>query len=587
MREMYCSQVSTALVGKSVRICGWVHHHRDHGGVIFIDLWDHTGIVQVVINPEHSVFAEAEQLRKESVIGIVGSVRKRPDGTINAELATGEIEVVVEQLEIYNISEPLPFTRDDIHKISEEVRYRYRYLDLRADKMQHNLRLRSALNQYLRNFLSDQRFIEVETPILTKATPEGARDYIVPSRVQPGKCFALPQSPQTFKQLLMVAGMDRYFQIARCFRDEDLRSDRQPEFTQLDLEMAFVDEKQVMDLAQDMICGLFDSLIDVKLPSFPIYSYDELIQTTGSDRPDLRNPLRFVEIKDQVADGPFKVFSDAAKSKGSRVVAMLVPGAASLTRSQIDEYTKFVGRYGAKGLAYIKVNDISKGIDGLQSPIIKFLGDETTMAIMDKVNANSGDMVFFGAGSDRVVNDSMSNLREKLGRDLSLLEGDWSCFWVCDFPMFESVNDQSGTRRHCVHHPFTQPRKDHQDPDQWHSRSYDMVINGHEVGGGSIRIHRYEEQIEIFKLLGMSEQTCHDQFPHLLSALKLGAPPHGGLAFGIDRLVMIMLGASSIRDTIAFPKTQSAVCPLTLAPSEIEIQAQIDLGITVSKSEKS
>ncbi len=584
---MYCSQVSTALVGKSVRICGWVHHHRDHGGVIFIDLWDHTGIVQVVINPEHSVFAEAEQLRKESVIGIVGSVRKRPDGTINAELATGEIEVVVEQLEIYNISEPLPFTRDDIHKISEEVRYRYRYLDLRADKMQHNLRLRSALNQYLRNFLSDQRFIEVETPILTKATPEGARDYIVPSRVQPGKCFALPQSPQTFKQLLMVAGMDRYFQIARCFRDEDLRSDRQPEFTQLDLEMAFVDEKQVMDLAQDMICGLFDSLIDVKLPSFPIYSYDELIQTTGSDRPDLRNPLRFVEIKDQVADGPFKVFSDAAKSKGSRVVAMLVPGAASLTRSQIDEYTKFVGRYGAKGLAYIKVNDISKGIDGLQSPIIKFLGDETTMAIMDKVNANSGDMVFFGAGSDRVVNDSMSNLREKLGRDLSLLEGDWSCFWVCDFPMFESVNDQSGTRRHCVHHPFTQPRKDHQDPDQWHSRSYDMVINGHEVGGGSIRIHRYEEQIEIFKLLGMSEQTCHDQFPHLLSALKLGAPPHGGLAFGIDRLVMIMLGASSIRDTIAFPKTQSAVCPLTLAPSEIEIQAQIDLGITVSKSEKS
>lgn len=586
MRQMYCAQVCVAHINQTLRLAGWIIHVRDHGGVLFMDLWDHTGYVQVVINPG-PIFDIAQGLKRESVISIRGQVRLRPDGTQNYDLATGKIEVVVDELEVLNQSIVPPFSRDEAAKVNEETRYAYRYLDLRSDRMQHNLRFRSKLNHVLRAFLDQQNFVEVETPILTKATPEGARDYLVPSRVHPGKCFALPQSPQTFKQLLMIAAVDRYYQVARCFRDEDLRSDRQPEFTQLDIEMAFVEEKDVMGLAESLVKHLFDQLLNIQLGIFPIYAYDDLMAATGSDRPDLRNPLRLVEIKEWVRDCDFQVFREPARDQHSRVVGLNVPGGCLLTRSMIDDYTKFVGRYGAKGLAYIKVIDMNKGIEGLQSPIIKFLGDEVSLNIVRAMGSQDGDLIFFGAGLTSTVNDAMSNLRDKVGKDLNMLQGDWSCFWVTDFPMFEKLNDQRGSKLQSMHHPFTQPKQDGPTPLEWHSRSYDMVINGHEVGGGSIRIHHYDQQIEIFKLLGIGEQESLEQFPHLLKALKLGAPPHGGLAFGIDRLVMIMLGATSIRETIAFPKTQSASCPLTNAPAAIGIEAQIELGIQLLTEEES
>ncbi|MDA9832689.1 aspartate--tRNA ligase [Gammaproteobacteria bacterium] len=586
MRQMYCAQVRATHINQSLRLTGWVIHHRDHGGVLFIDLWDHTGFVQVVVNPDSPIFDVAQGLKRESVIAIKGDVRARPEGTVNNDLATGDIEVVVAELVVLNPSAVPPFSRDEAARVNEETRYAYRYLDLRSERMQHNLRFRSKLNHILRAFLDQQDFIEIETPILTKATPEGARDYVVPSRVHPGKCFALPQSPQTFKQLLMIAAVDKYYQVARCFRDEDLRSDRQPEFTQLDIEMAFVDEKEVMAVAESLVKHLFDQLLNIQFEQFPVHDYDDLLASTGSDRPDLRNPLRLVDIKNWVKDCDFQVFRDPARDDQSRVVGLNVPGGCSLTRSMIDDYTKFVGRYGARGLAYIKVNDVSAGIEGLQSPIIKFLGDEVALGVVKALGSQSGDLIFFGAGDTSTVNNAMSSLRDKLGVDLNLLEGEWSCFWVTNFPMFEKVDDQNGSRLQSMHHPFTQPKKDGPTPQQWHSRSYDMVINGHEVGGGSIRIHQYDQQIEIFKLLGIDEQESLEQFPHLLKALTLGAPPHGGLAFGIDRLVMIMLGASSIRDTIAFPKTQSASCPLTNAPAALNAAAQVELGIQFTTEEE-
>ncbi|MCP5430361.1 MAG: aspartate--tRNA ligase [Chromatiaceae bacterium] len=587
MRSHYCGEVNTANTDQTVEFCGWVNRRRDHGGVIFIDLRDRSGLVQVVYDPDlPEVFGTAEQVRNEFVVRVKGRVRPRPEGTVNKELSTGEIEVLGQELEILNRAETPPFQLDD-DDTSEELRLRHRYIDLRRPLMQQRMMLRALSTRTLRRYLDEHGFLDIETPMLTKATPEGARDYLVPSRVHAGKFFALPQSPQLFKQLLMMSGMDRYYQIVRCFRDEDLRADRQPEFTQLDLEMSFMSEDEIMTLMEGMIRELFDTALGIALPDpFPRMTYQESMRRFGSDRPDLRCPLELIDVADLMDGVEFKVFAGPAKDPKGRVVAMRVPQGFELSRKDIDDYTKFVGIYGARGLAYIKVNDVAQGREGLQSPILKFLPDATVEGIMQRTGAQNGDLIFFGADKASIVNEAIGALRVKLGHDLKLMEGDWKPLWVIDFPMFEW--DEGESRWQALHHPFTAPKIDHvglldSAPGDCLSRAYDMVLNGTEVGGGSIRIHRDEIQQKVFHLLGIEEDEAQEKFGFLLTALKYGCPPHGGLAFGLDRLIMLMSGASSIRDVMAFPKTQSASCLLTQAPSEVTEGQLRELHLRVRK----
>ncbi|MBV6415810.1 MAG: Aspartate--tRNA(Asp/Asn) ligase [Steroidobacteraceae bacterium] len=584
MRTHFCGQVDEHSAGKAVTVAGWVHRRRDHGGVIFADLRDRTGLVQVVFDPEaKAVFEAAETLRHEFVVRVAGLVRERPAGTANANLASGRVEILARELEILNRSEPLPFQLDE--HVSEEVRLRYRYLDLRREAMAKRIRLRHEATRALRAYLDGQGFVDIETPMLTKATPEGARDYLVPSRTHPGKFFALPQSPQIFKQLLMVAGFERYYQVARCFRDEDLRADRQPDFTQLDIETSFLSQDEIMGLMEGLIRHLFKEVLDVDLPNpFLRMTYAEAMRRYGSDKPDLRVPLELVDVADLVAGCDFKVFAAPAKDPKGRVAALRVPGGASMPRSQIDEYTAFVARHGARGLAYVKVNERAKGREGLQSPIIKFLSDAAVAGILERTGAVDGDLVFFGADSAKVVGDALGALRLKLGADLELVAHAWRPLWVVDFPMFEW--DEEAKRWMAMHHPFTSPAN--LDPDSLRSapgdalaKAYDMVLNGSEIGGGSVRIHSQALQSTVFDLLGIQPEEARRKFGFLLDALKYGAPPHGGIAFGIDRLVMLMSGADSIRDVIAFPKTQTAACPLTDAPTEVSEQQLRDLHIRV------
>ena len=588
MRSHYCGHVNESLVDQYVEVCGWVHRRRDHGGVIFVDLRDREGLVQVVFDPDlPDNFASAERVRSEFVLRVKGRVRLRPSGTENPNLPTGQVEINCEQLEILNRSEALPFQVEDEAELGEEVRLRYRYLDLRRPQMQRRMIMRARVTQVLRRFLDERGFLDIETPILTKSTPEGARDYLVPSRTHPGEFFALPQSPQLFKQILMMSGMDRYYQIVRCFRDEDLRADRQPEFTQVDVEMSFIDEEQIMTLMEDMIRELFAQVLEVPLHSpFPRMTHAESMRRFGVDRPDLRIPLEFVELKDVMAAVDFKVFSAPAADPHGRVVALRLPAGAELTRKEIDEYTAYVARYGAKGLAYIKVNDVQAGREGLQSPIVKFLPDEVISAIVQRTGAENGDLIFFGADKAKVVNESMGALRIKIGHDRGLVERGWRPVWVVDFPMFEW--DAKENRWVALHHPFTAPQLSNpedvaEDPGNCISRAYDMVLNGTELGGGSIRIHNPEMQQAVFRLLGIEEEEAKEKFGFLLEALSLGCPPHGGLAFGLDRLVMLMSGASSIRDVMAFPKTQSATCLLTSAPSPVADVHLRELGIRLRK----
>ncbi len=587
MRTHYCGELNAAHLDQEVTLVGWAHRRRDHGGVIFIDLRDREGRVQVVVDPDTAeTFANAERVRSEYVLQVVGRVRRRPQGTENPDLSSGEIEVLGKQLTIVNSAETPPFHLDD-DTVSEEHRLRYRYIDLRRPEMLARIRLRAAVTRELRAFLDCQGFLDIETPILTRPTPEGARDYLVPSRTHPGEFFALPQSPQLFKQLLMVAGMDRYYQIVRCFRDEDLRADRQPEFTQLDIETAFLDEDAIMALSENMIRRLFDKVLDVQLDDpFPRMTYQEAMRRYGSDRPDLRVPLELVDVADLMRAVEFKVFSGPANDPAGRVAALRLPQGGELTRKEIDDYTKFVAIYGARGLAYIKVNELAKGRDGLQSPILKFLPDEVVEAILQRTAAEDGDLIFFGADRARVVNEALGALRVKLGEDRGLLQGAWKPLWVVDFPMFE--RDEEAGRWVSLHHPFTAPKEEHlerltSDPGACHSRAYDMVLNGTELGGGSMRIYRGDVQRQVFALLGIGEQEAQDKFGFLLNALKYGCPPHGGLAFGLDRLVMLMSGAASIREVMAFPKTQTASCPLTHAPSEVSTAQLAELNIRLRK----
>jgi aspartyl-tRNA synthetase len=582
MRSHYCGELNRSHIDQEVVLCGWVHRRRDHGGVIFVDLRDREGLVQVVFDPDTpEIFQRAEQVRSEYVLKLKGRVRPRPEGTENKELPTGEIEVLGLDLEVLNASDTPPIQLDEHGKdTSEDVRLRYRYVDLRRPEMQERLRTRSRITRALRTFLDDQGFLDIETPILTKSTPEGARDYLVPSRTYPGQFFALPQSPQLFKQLLMMSGMDRYYQVARCFRDEDLRADRQPEFTQLDIEVSFMTEDELMVLMEEMIRALFKDVLGAELPNpFPRMRYAEAMRRYGSDRPDLRVPLELVDVGDLMEGVDFKVFAGPAKDPEGRVVALRLPKGGELSRKEIDDYTKFVGIYGAKGLAYVKVNEWdAKGRDGLQSPILKFLPDEAVNGIMERTGAEDGDLIFFGADKTNVVNESIGALRVKLGQDRGLMEEGWRPVWVVDFPMFE--RDEHTGRWVALHHPFTSPKEEQlglldTDPGACESRAYDMVLNGTEIGGGSIRIHREAVQRRIFKLLNISDEQAEDRFGFLLQALKYGCPPHGGIAFGLDRLVMLMTGSGSIRDVMAFPKTQSAACPLTSAPSAVD-EAQLN-----------
>ena len=590
MRSHYCGHINESHIDDTVTLCGWVHRRRDHGGVIFIDLRDREGISQVVFDPDTvEAFAAAEDVRNEFVLKVTGRVRKRPEGTENADMPTGMVEVLGKELEILNRADTPPFMLDvDDDEISEEHRLRYRYIDLRRPAMYQRLKFRSEVVRVLRKALDEKGFLDIETPMLTAATPEGARDYLVPSRTHPGQFFALPQSPQLFKQLLMMSGMDRYYQIVRCFRDEDLRADRQPEFTQLDIETSFMDEEELMALMEEMMRDIFSHVLEVALPNpFPRMSYEEAMRRFGSDKPDLRIPLELVDVADLMQDVDFKVFAGPAKDPNGRVTALRLPGGCELSRKDIDGYTKYVGIYGAKGLAYIKVNELAKGRDGLQSPILKFLPDATVDGIMERVGAEDGDLVFFGADKASIVSEALGALRVKLGHDRDMVERGWKPLWVVDFPMFE----HDGKRWTALHHPFTAPKESdidklESDPGNCLSRAYDMILNGTEVGGGSQRIYRQEVQSAVFRQLGISDEEANEKFGFLLDALKYGCPPHGGIAFGLDRLVMLMTGASSIREVMAFPKTQTAACLLTNAPSSVDNAQLRELGIKLRSKPK-
>jgi aspartyl-tRNA synthetase len=588
-RSNYCGLFTSEHIDQEVTLCGWVDRRRDHGGVIFVDLRDREGIVQVVFDPDAGEFFEqADKVRSEYVLKVTGVVRARSAATVNANMATGEIEVYGTAMEILNSAVTPPFQLDDHVTVGEDVRLKYRYMDLRRKEMQNSLRFRSKISSSIRNYLVNDGFLDIETPIMTRATPEGARDYLIPSRTHPGQFFAMPQSPQLFKQLLMVAGFDRYYQIAKCFRDEDLRADRQPEFTQIDIEASFIDEEDIMSTTETMIRGVFSEHMGVEFETFPRMTYADAMHRYGSDKPDLRIPLELVEIKDLLKDIEFKVFAGPANNPACRVTALKVSGGASISRKKIDEYTKFVSIYGAKGLAWIKVNAIETGIEGLQSPIIKFLGDEVTMNIMQRLDAKNGDIVFFGADKSQIVSEALGALRCKVGADLDLYTCAWAPMWVIDFPMFETTDSGALTP---LHHPFTAPSCSEEElkanPAAALSRAYDMVLNGCELGGGSIRIHDQKMQQTVFDVLGINPEEQREKFGFLLDALKHGAPPHGGLAFGLDRLIMLMVGADSIRDVIAFPKTQSAACLMTDAPSVVDNNQLRDLSIRVRTKEPS
>ena len=585
MRSHYCGELNESHLDQNVLLYGWVHRRRDHGGVIFLDVRDREGVAQVVYDPDTvESFAIAEDVRNEFVIKIEGRVRLRPDGTVNPDMPTGKIEVLGKELEILNTANTPPIQLDEHVDVHEDLRLRYRYIDLRRPEMTEKLLFRAKVSNTVRNFLDSNGFIDIETPILTKATPEGARDYLVPSRTNPNQFFALPQSPQLFKQILMASGMDRYYQIAKCFRDEDLRADRQPEFTQIDVETSFMDEKEIMQIMEEMISHVFKIHMDVEFDSFPQMSHEEAMRRYGSDKPDLRIDIELVDIADLMEAVDFKVFAGPAKDSGSRVVALRVPAGASLSRKAIDEYTEFVSIYGAKGLAWIKVNDIDIGLDGLQSPIIKFLGKEVTTALIERLNTETGDIIFFGADKAKVVNEALGALRVKVAEDLGQIDEGWAPLWIIDFPMFEQDNDGNLTS---LHHPFTAPASDAEglarNPLGTLSRAYDMVLNGTELGGGSVRINRPEMQQAVFKVLGIEDEEAEEKFGFLLKALSYGCPPHGGIAFGFDRLIMLMTGSPSIREVVAFPKTQSASCPMTDAPGEVSVQQLRELNIRLKE----
>lgn len=588
-RSNYCGNVTEKNIDQTVTIYGWVQRRRDHGGVIFLDVRDREGLLQVVFQPEHAdIFKTAERIRSEYVIKVIGRVRMRPDNQANPNLKTGQIEVIGEELTILNESLTPPFVLDEYQQVSEEVRLKHRYLDLRRPEMQQRMIKRSLITREVRRYLEDHGFLDIETPMLTRATPEGARDYLVPSRVHKGEFYALPQSPQLFKQLLMVSGFDRYYQIVRCFRDEDLRADRQPEFTQIDIEASFIDQEWMMQLAEGLVKQVFKNILNINFETFPRMQYQEAMHLYGSDKPDLRIPLKFTDISEVVKTCEFKVFKDAATDKYGRVVALKLPqGCTTLTRKMLDDYGVFVGQYGAKGLAYIKINDKSQGLEGLQSPIIKFLDVATVNKILEITEAQTDDVIFFGAGHKNIVNASMGALRLKLGHDLNLFTKEWTPLWITDFPMFERDDGEVTPRWAAVHHPFTRPNikslDEFKDPENLTAYAYDLVLNGYEVGGGSIRIHDQELQQKVFDLLGINEKEAQEKFGFLLNALKYGAPPHGGLAFGLDRLTMLMTNTNNIRDVIAFPKTQTAQCLLTQAPAEVDAKQLLDLGIKKTK----
>ena len=589
MRTHMCGEVNKKFLGEKVALCGWVHRRRDHGGVIFIDLRDREGLVQVVFNPSAAeTFAIAESVRSEYVLRVEGTVRDRLEGTVNSNMKTGEIEVLVNHIEVLNESETPPFPVESEIEVNEEMRLRYRYIDLRRTEMQQKMRVRREVTRNLRNHLDEKEFFEIETPILTKATPEGARDYIVPSRTHENAFFALPQSPQLYKQLLMISGMDKYYQIVRCFRDEDLRADRQPEFTQLDIETSFMNEDEIMDIMEIMIKKLFSDVINVDLgDKFPVMTYAEAMQRYGSDKPDLRIPLELVDIADEMKNVDFKVFSGPANDPNGRVVALKIPAGSELSRKEIDELTKYVSIYGAKGLAYIKVNNRDGGVESLQSPIVKFAPAEVWEKVLTKTSAKTGDLIFFGADKTTIVNEAMGALRAKVGIDRGLLEGEWKPLWLIDFPMFDW--DDKNQRWNAIHHPFTAPsctiEELEANPGQALSRAYDLILNGTELGGGSIRINRTDMQTKVFEILGIGEEEAKEKFGFLLDALKYGCPPHGGIAFGLDRLVMLMTGSASIRDVIAFPKTQTAACPLIDAPAIVNDAQLRELGIKLRHPE--